>query len=143
MPNPYFFAGQERELRDMVDHPASRILDQAACAGVDPEIYHPEEGQPDELSLFRCSGCPARLACLALALRAEDDDARVGWYGGVGPADRDEIAQILRLEPSQPMVPDRVLEAARLQVLGWTVNEIAAELGCSRRTVQRCLRVAA
>ena len=44
------------------------------------------------------SDCPARLACLALALRAEDADAREGWYGGLAPADRDDIAHILRLE---------------------------------------------
>ena len=39
----------------------------------------------------------ARLACLALALRAEDADAREGWCGGPN-ADRDDIAHILRLE---------------------------------------------
>jgi hypothetical protein len=142
VPNPYFFAGHESELRDLVNSPADLTLDQAACAGVDPELYHPE-GQPDELSLFRCSACPARLACLALALRAEDAEVRSGWYGGISPTDRDDIAQILRLEPSQPVVPDRAVEAARLQASGWTINQIATQIGCSRRTVQRYLRIAA
>lgn len=140
MRDPYFFTGRERELRDMIDHPANHQLGLAACAGTDPDVYHPGEGQPDEISLFRCTGCPARLACLALALRAEDADAREGWYGGLGPADRDDIAPILRLEPSQSAPPDRAIKAARLRSSGWTVNQIAAQLGCSRRTVQRYLR---
>lgn len=141
--DPYFFDGQERDLRDLINRPAGRTLDQAACAGADPDLYHPDEGQPDELSLFRCKMCPARLACLALALRAEDPDARAGWYGGVGPAERDDIARILRLEPSRPTIPDRAVEAARLQAAGRTINQVAAELGCCRRTVQRYLRVTA
>jgi hypothetical protein len=139
--DPYFFTGRERDLRDLIDHPTNHHLGLAACTGTDPDVYHPDKGQPDEMSLFRCTGCPARLACLALALRAEDADAREGWYGGLGPADRDDIASILRLEPSQSAPPDRAIEAARLRASGWTINQIAAQLSCSRRTVQRYLRV--
>ena len=61
---------------------------------MDPDAYHPDDGQPDELALFRCNGCPARLACLAPALRAEDPDVREGWYGGLGPIDRDDVAVV-------------------------------------------------
>lgn len=143
MHDPYFFTGRERELRELINHPADNSLELAACAGTDPDVYHPDEGQPDELSLFRCTGCPARLACLALALRAEDAEAREGWYGGLGPADRDAIAPFLRLAPPQPTPPGRAVDAARLRASGWTVNQIAEQLGCSRRTVQRYLRVAA
>jgi AraC-like DNA-binding protein len=143
MHDPYFFTGRERELRNLINNPANDDLDQAACVGVDPDVYHPDDGQPDELSLFRCNGCPARLACLALALRAEEADGREGWYGGLGPVDRDAIASILRLETPQPQPPDRAVEAAGLRASGWAVNQIAAQLGCSRRTVQRYLQVAA
>lgn len=143
MHNPYFFAGREQELRDLIDHPAHRNLEHAACAATDPDAYHPEEGQPNELSLFRCNGCTARLACLALALRAEDPDSRAGWYGGLSPADRDDVAAIVQLELPQPPAPDRAVEAARLRAAGWTINRIAAHLACSRRTVQRYLRTAA
>ena len=88
-------------------------------------------------------GCPARFACLALALRAEDPDVREGWYGGLGPADRNDVAKLLQLETHQTPPPDRAVEAARLHAEGWKINQIAAQLGCSRRTVQRYLRVAA
>jgi DNA-binding NarL/FixJ family response regulator len=40
-------------------------------------------------------------------------------------------------------MPDRAVQAARLKADGWTVEAIAAELGCSRRTIQRSLRIAA
>lgn len=141
MCNRYFFAGREQQLRNLIDHPGKRDLDHASCAGANTDAYHPEEGPPDELTLFRCQGCPVRLACLALALRAEDSGGRAGWYGGLGPADRDDIAAVLRLSVDQPATPDRALEAARLRAEGWTVSEIAAQLACSRRTVHRYIRM--
>lgn len=125
MHHPYFFAGREQELRDLIDNTAKCNVDLAACAGADPDAYHPEEGIPSERSLDRCTGCLARLACLALALRAEDPGERVGWYGGLGPADRDGVAAALRLEAPEPPPPDRAVEAGRLRAAGWTVNRIA------------------
>lgn len=139
MGNTYFFAGREHVLHNLIDNRAERDLDHAACAGTDG--YHPDDGRSDELTLLRCQGCPARLACLALALRAEDPNSRAGWYGGHGPAERDDIAGILQLET--PPSPDRTAEAARLRAEGRTVDEIAAHLVCSRRTIQRYLRKAA
>jgi predicted transcriptional regulator len=41
------------------------------------------------------------------------------------------------------LASDRAARAARLRSAGWTVEDIATELGCSRRTVQRDLRSAA
>jgi DNA-binding NarL/FixJ family response regulator len=49
----------------------------------------------------------------------------------------------LNLEVQEPPAPDRAVRAARLRADGWTVEAIATELGCSRRTVQRYLRTAA
>lgn len=147
MGQPYFFAGRERELRDLIQHtgrqPLKRQLREAACRGMDPDLFHPDHGEPDDLVIARCAGCPARLACLALALRAEEPDARAGWYGGLGPADRDQVAAALHLAAPEPLVPEGAVRAARLKTDGWTVGEIATALGCSRRTVQRYLRMTA
>ncbi|WP_176480438.1 WhiB family transcriptional regulator [Mycobacterium avium] len=136
----YFFAGHERELRDLVRHPRSIDLSEAACAGIDPNLYHPD-GPLDELSAARCSTCPVRMGCLALALQAEDPQAREGWYGGVGPDDRAEIARDLKL-PTVHVCggKDPATEAVRLRASGLTVNQVAAYLACSRRTVQRYCR---
>jgi hypothetical protein len=134
--------GSEQQLLGLIEDPGHRGLDEAACAGTDPDAYHPERGRPDELALRRCRGCPARLPCLALALRAEEPDARAGWYGGLGPVERDRIASDLQPPTGNPAPTGQPVEASRLRTAGHTVTEIAAELGCSRRTVQRYLRVA-
>jgi hypothetical protein len=140
--------GSEAELLSLIRDPSpGPVLDQlqrAACQGAHPSVYHPDEGRPTDLALARCSGCPARLACLALAMRAEDPEARYGWYGGLGPADRDALAASLGAgKPPATLVTDGEARAARLRASGWTVRSIADELRCSRRTVQRYLRKAA
>ncbi|OBB78162.1 hypothetical protein A5759_01945 [Mycobacterium sp. 852014-52144_SCH5372336] len=112
------------------------VLRGAACAGTDPELYHPD-GPLDEVSAARCATCPVRLNCLALALRAEDPDARSGWYGGLGPAERSVLARDLTIASDPPPSPDRAPEAIRLRAAGLSVNEIATRLACSRRTIQR------
>jgi hypothetical protein len=146
--SPRQIPGSEAELRLMLETPGSRPvlrkLSSAACSGSDTDAYHPDEGSPSQLTLARCAGCPARLACLALALRAEDPQARSGWYGGLGPADRDALASSLAAgAPATRQVPELAFRAARLWAAGWTVPSIAAELNCSDRTVQRYLRKAA
>jgi hypothetical protein len=140
--------GCEAELHSLIRNPSDRPvfsqLQHAACRGMDPEVYHPDEGRPTDLALVRCLSCHARLACLGLALRAEDPEARCGWYGGLGPADRDALAASLGVgKPSAILVTDTAARAARLRAVGWTIGSIAIELRCSRRTVQRYLRKAA
>lgn len=143
----YFVADRAPELRALIHHPDRKHLDRqlrrAACQEMDPDAFHPDQGRPDDLVVARCTGCEGRLACLALALRAEDPDARSGWYGGLGPGDRDNVVAALGLETPEPPAPDRAIQAARLRAAGWTVEDIATELGCSRRTVQRYLRTTA
>lgn len=145
--SPYFFAGREPELRALIRQPARGPLDRqlrrAACRGMDPDAFHPDEGRPDDPVLAPCTGCSARLACLALALRTEEPDSRCGWYGGLGPEDRDDAASALGLATPEASVTDRAVQAARLRASGLTVEAVATELGCSRRTVQRYLRIAA
>jgi len=144
--HPYFFAGRESELRELVTQPDPKALDRqlrrAACRGMNPGAFHPDEGRPDDIVIARCTGCQARLACLALALHAEDPDMRSGWYGGLGPDHRDDVMAAVGLENVPPPVPDRPAQAARLRAAGRTIEDVAAELGCSRRTVQRYLRAA-
>jgi hypothetical protein len=138
-------ADTDAELRALVRNPSSKpLLSQlcyAACRGMDADLYHPDEGRPTDLALARCQGCQARLACVALALRAEDPEARTGWYGGLGPAERDALVTALDLGESKPApASDTATRAVMLRASGCTVRAIAAELGCSRRTVQRYLR---
>lgn len=132
----HFYHGRERELLALIKNPTTR-LDGAACIGVDTDLYHPEGAALDDVSGARCATCPVRMGCLALALRAEDPDARSGWYGGLGPDDRDTLATELALVAEPGSALDRAPEAFRLRAAGLSVREIAARLACSRRTVQR------
>lgn len=141
--DPSYIAGLEADLRAMVIGADWPDISGAACRGVDADTYHPEDGPPDDLAMLRCSACRARLACLAVALRCENPDIRAGWYGGLGPDDRDAVAATLALPDEASVVVDRALEANRLRAAGWTIGEIANHFGCCRRTVQRYLRAAA
>lgn len=125
---------------------ATQILNElrrAACRGLSPDAYHPDQGQPTGLALARCHGCQARPACLTFALRTEDPEERYGWYGGLGPSARDVLAASLGTSAPGPLVVTESDRAATLRSQGWTVNAIADELHCSRRTVQRYLKKSA
>jgi hypothetical protein len=122
----------QQRLRRLIANPAAINVSEAACAGIDPDIYHPR-GDLDDVSKARCGTCTVPTACLALALAAEDPSARAGWYGGYGPRQRDEIAAALGIDDR----PAR--KALELRAAGLTVNQIAAQLSCSRRTIQRYL----
>ncbi len=139
-----FFLAEHELLKTCVEQAPSKRLRFAACRGINPNRYHPEAGSPRSADLRRCLSCPVRLECAALALRNEDPEERAGWYGGLSPTDRAALAN--RLEPSDSQDDaqnDMTRRARELRESGWRVNEIASELGCSRRTVQRHLSQAA
>lgn len=137
----HFLAGREQDLSELIRSPRSIDLSDAACIGIDPDTYHPDETL-DELSVARCASCPVRLPCLAYAMAIEDPAERAGWYGGLGPRERTDVAAALGLAaPEAPSEP--ALQAVRLRATGLTVGQIAYRLSCSRRTVQRYCRNAA
>lgn len=139
---PSYIVGREQELIGLIFQSGDPHVADAACRGVHPDTYHPEVGEPDPVALRRCAGCPSRLSCLALALRAEDPEIRSGWYGGLGPTERDGLARRLRLTATRPTA-DQANQARRLRAAGLTVDQVAERLGCSRRTVQRYTRTVA
>jgi AraC-like DNA-binding protein len=141
--NHQFLVGREHELRDLVTRRRHPDIAAAACRGVDANTYHPDHGSPDSAALSRCTRCGVRVACVAVALRGEDPTARAGWFGGLGPGDRHALAAKLDLLEPSPDSADRPSEAVRLRSNGWKINDIAAHLRCSRRTVQRYLKLAA
>jgi WhiB family redox-sensing transcriptional regulator len=64
----------------------------AACIGVDPEIFYPLDLAPDSAGVAVakriCGGCPVRAQCLAEVMAAEDPARRWGISGGTTPAER-------------------------------------------------------
>jgi WhiB family redox-sensing transcriptional regulator len=64
----------------------------AACAGVDPEVFYPLDLGPDSAGVAAakqvCAVCPVRAECLADVMAAEDPARRWGISGGTTPAER-------------------------------------------------------
>jgi hypothetical protein len=125
--------------------PTRRWDNRAACADLhlagDP--YFPEDGElPPTDALARCMTCTVAHECLATALVHESDDGlRFGWWGGCSPDERELVAdciglatQHLEIDLRPPADLARVLRASNR-----TIPSIAAELGCTERTVYRYL----
>lgn len=68
----------------------ARWRDDAACAGLDTELFFPVDDRAASVETPRrvCRGCPVRVACLADALAVEDPVRRFGIVGGTTPGER-------------------------------------------------------
>lgn len=70
-------------------------IDQAACAGMDVELFFPDTGKQSaritRAARVTCYGCPVRAACYAHIMMAErglGEAARYGIYAGLTGAER-------------------------------------------------------
>ncbi|WP_102508157.1 WhiB family transcriptional regulator [Sanguibacter massiliensis] len=100
-------------------------IDDAACRGVDTEVFFPPErigrggghGYDARPALALCRACPVRQACLDAALD-EEKNAPSSTYGIRGGLTQDERRQILRRrtgykpEPRQKVSPHERLTKA-------------------------------
>lgn len=59
--------------------------DRAACDGCDPNMFHPNRGEPTEPAKLVCWGCPVKTECLTWAL---DHFVKLGIYGGRSERER-------------------------------------------------------
>lgn len=140
----------ETRLAALVSDPtitSRRWADQAACtdswSGVD--AYFPENSeQPPADALNVCRSCPVSSECLATALVYESQVGyRFGWWGGIGPGERAQIAA--RLGIHTPGVPIALNDGEHADIARYlrsqdhTIVTIAAVLGCTERTVYRYL----
>lgn len=107
------------------------------------EPYFPEDGEvPPEEALARCTTCTVAHECLATALVHESREGlRFGWWGGYSPDERELLAKRIGLATQQGEIDlRRPAELARiLRAQNHTIPSIAAELGCTERTVYRYL----
>jgi hypothetical protein len=122
-----------------------RWEERAACVCLAPGIdaYFPDDGElPPADALVLCRWCPVATECLATALVHESQDGyRFGWWGGAGPAEREEIARRLGIKamPVELDVHEPADLARYLRSQDHTIASIAALLGCTERTVYRYL----
>ena len=129
--------------------------DAAACADLISDLASPyvpdDDGDaPPAEALERCGRCPVALHCLAAAMVFESgapDELRFGWWGGLSPDERRDVAVRIDLPPVRINVDMEDLppaeRALRLRAEECSIPAIAAELGCTERTVYRYLARAA
>jgi WhiB family redox-sensing transcriptional regulator len=55
-------------------------VDRAACAGLDPQLFHPEWGEVPDAAKAISQSCPVRADCLDWALRTNQ---QYGIWGGL------------------------------------------------------------
>lgn len=82
------------DLRIAVAHPDWMQL--AECRGLDPELFHAEQGESTREAKAVCAGCPVKAACLAHAL---DNHEKVGVWGGLSGQERRRLQRQRTLAP--------------------------------------------
>lgn len=76
-------------LQDLVAAAWPDWMDEAACAGVDQDIFYPERGESYEAARRVCARCPVTDECLEHALEIGDT---LGMWGGLTPDQRYRLA---------------------------------------------------
>jgi WhiB family transcriptional regulator, redox-sensing transcriptional regulator len=69
----------------MTSATTSSWRDQAACRGLDPEIFYPVSDDEADAAKAVCAACPVRGACLEYALANRERD---GIWGGATERER-------------------------------------------------------
>jgi WhiB family redox-sensing transcriptional regulator len=80
-------------------------LDEAACKGMDPELFFPDRGDPTRYAKAVCADCPVKYDCLRAALEERE---RFGIWGGMSERER----RILRRRLASGVPLDEVVSEA-------------------------------
>lgn len=72
--------------------PPDAWQDQAACHGLNPDLFFPVSEDDAAPALAYCAGCPQRVECLAWAIR---NGERYGIWGGLTEQQRRRIARVV------------------------------------------------
>lgn len=83
------FLGQLKAMRER-----QTWRNDAACRGMDPDIFHPGRGEHEKLEEAKqvCATCSVTVECAEFAIQVEDPGLRVGIYGGLGAGRRRDLA---------------------------------------------------
>jgi WhiB family redox-sensing transcriptional regulator len=111
------------------------------CAETDPEAFFPEEGGSPEPARDICMSCDLRDPCLEWALTWDVD----GVWGATTRHERRRIKEgveaTAKRRPRAWTAPDTRAqvhdEVIELTIRGWSLEDIARDVGISPRTVLR------
>jgi WhiB family redox-sensing transcriptional regulator len=73
-------------------------MSRARCLGMDPELFHPEQGASAQDAKETCRGCSVQADCLEYAVRTNQNH---GIWGGTTERERRRIKRQLRLIKSK------------------------------------------
>ncbi len=81
------------EMRQLVGEYKDSWWSDAACKGLDSDLFFPERGHTSRKAKQVCSGCPVRAECLAYALELNE---RFGTWGNKTDRERWKIRKNLQ-----------------------------------------------
>lgn len=84
--------GERRYAREMAQVTEDWTT-RAACRGLDPDLFFPEQGEPATYALAVCRSCDVTAECLATAL---ENHERMGIWGGTTGQQRRDMVQCAR-----------------------------------------------
>jgi WhiB family redox-sensing transcriptional regulator len=110
------------------------VRTQGSCAGFDPSLWDVEVSSDDPQTAAQaksiCRQCPVIAMCRNYAIEYKE----YGIWGGLDTAER---AAQRHGRAATVEARNKRVRAARLRDEGWTVQQIAEEIGVVRRTVFR------
>jgi WhiB family redox-sensing transcriptional regulator len=112
---------------------AARWRMQAACHGIDLDLFYPERGQPAGPARQVCARCPVRQPCLEYAL---SNRITSGIWGGLTERER----RPLQSDWVQAEWRDRDRAILAADAAGYPTAAIGRSFGLSRTSVIRIVR---
>lgn len=73
---------------------------QAACRGLDPELFHPRRGESTAMARATCAACPVRTVC---AEHAVSFGERHGIWGGTSERQRRRLRAERHVGAAEPV----------------------------------------
>lgn len=130
----------------LIDLPALRTerapwQSQAACAGVDPDLFYPDRGESTDEAKAVCGACDVRETCLEYALTNRE---RFGIWGGASENERRVLRRARHASErgTSPVVIPQITDRFRMRPW-WTVPQLCAALGFSNGAVTRAINTLA
>lgn len=113
--------------------------DDAACSGMDGEIWFPvvhTPGWEDQLARAKkiCAACPVRQECLEYAL---DTGQRAGVWGGLSEKEREELRPLPQSQIERCWENQKWIEQQLKAGVSW--REIARQVGVDHSALSRAL----
>ena len=111
----------------------------AACKGVDPNLFHPYKGESIAKAKVVCDTCPVRQTCLDWAITHKS----AGVWGGTSGLERRQMRypqahpQARRRRSNERLTDDQVRDIRRRTDAGELQSLIAADYGVTRDCVSK------